>query len=150
VALHVTSQMPSTHDEPVALHCVPSEQRFARGVHVPSTHRSPVPPQSESALQGPVRLPTSKAASVASVPASTGGGDESTPASDPPLLVGTHWATLFESLHTYPSGQPFVLQSPEPASVVVDAWTHWFWSLHTYPESQSLSVLHCHVMHAPE
>jgi len=178
VALHVASHRPSTHDEPDTAHCVPSEQRSTCGAHVPSMHLAPSPPHSPSALHGTRALDASAASllvpeSTANVPESTADVPESTakvaespanpespwlppstslrpstPASPIAPPTATHWASPFDSLQTYPPGQPFTLQSPA-SSPGVDA-THCDWSLQTYPSSQSVFCEHCQLMQAPE
>ncbi len=117
------SHTPSTHAEPAATHCEPSAHSWPFTTHCPSMHFSPLPPwppQSVSALHGPVTIPASAASLV---PPSSPPAEESPPvdASLPPPGV-THWAMPLDSLHTCPDGHPVVPQSTlvvppsEPAS----------------------------------
>jgi hypothetical protein len=76
----------------------------------PAVPESVDPPESaveepESAVLAPESLPVAASVVPESVPL-----EASVPASLPPR--DTHCAVPFESLHTYPSGQPFTLQSP--------------------------------------
>src|SRR5579872_3183577 len=100
------SHTPSTHAEPVTLHCEPSEQSCTCTVHCPSMHLAPWPPHVASSLQAPTIPPSEASPGVAESPVEPESPvdpesvllESGLPPSSPGVPTLTHWATPLDSL----------------------------------------------------